>query len=135
MRRLSIRVDVDTHTGLRDGVPRLLDLLLRLGVRASFFITMGPDNSGRAIRRLFTRKGFARKMARTNALRTYALRTILSGTLLPSRPAGRWLAGSVTWPAPRICTTTHEGTEDPGATSDTMACISSIAPGCAFPRT
>jgi undecaprenyl phosphate-alpha-L-ara4FN deformylase len=88
VRRLSIRVDVDTHTGLRDGVPRLLDLLLRLGVRASFFVTMGPDNSGRAIRRLLTRKGFARKMARTNALRTYGLRTVLSGTLLPSRPVG-----------------------------------------------
>jgi undecaprenyl phosphate-alpha-L-ara4FN deformylase len=87
-RRIAIRVDVDTHTGLRDGVPLLLERLGRLGVRASFFVTMGPDNSGRAIGRLFTRKGFARKMARTNALRTYGLRTILSGTLLPSRPVG-----------------------------------------------
>ncbi len=87
-RRISIRVDVDTHTGLRDGVPALLDLFRRLGVRASFFVTMGPDNSGRAIRRLFTRKGFARKMARTNALKIYGLRTVLSGTLLPSRPVG-----------------------------------------------
>ncbi len=87
-RRVAIRVDVDTHTGLRDGVPLLLERFGRLGVRASFFVTMGPDNSGRAIGRLFTRKGFARKMARTNALKTYGLRTILSGTLLPSRPVG-----------------------------------------------
>ncbi len=87
-RLVSIRVDVDTHTGLRDGVPLLLDLFARLGIRASFFVSMGPDNSGRAVRRLFTRRGFARKMARTNALRTYGLRTILSGTLLPSRPVG-----------------------------------------------
>jgi len=87
-RRISIRVDVDTHTGLRDGVPSLLDLFRKVGVRASFFVTMGPDNSGRAVRRLFTRKGFARKMARTNALKTYGLRTVLSGTLLPSRPVG-----------------------------------------------
>ena len=87
-RRISIRVDVDTHTGLRDGVPALLDLFRKVGVRASFFVTMGPDNSGRAVRRLFTRKGFARKMARTNALKTYGLRTVLSGTLLPSRPVG-----------------------------------------------
>jgi len=86
--RVAIRVDVDTHTGLRDGVPLLLERFGRLGVRASFFVTMGPDNSGRAIGRLFTRKGFARKMARTNALKTYGLRTILSGTLLPSRPVG-----------------------------------------------
>jgi peptidoglycan/xylan/chitin deacetylase (PgdA/CDA1 family) len=87
-RRVSIRVDVDTHTGMRDGVPRLLDLLGRYGVPASFFATMGPDNSGRAIRRVFTRPGFAAKMARTNALKTYGLRTLLSGTLLPSRPVG-----------------------------------------------
>ncbi len=87
-RRVSIRVDVDTHTGMRDGVPRLLDLLGRAGIPASFFVTMGPDNSGRAIRRVFTRRGFAAKMARTNALKTYGLRTLLSGTLLPSRPVG-----------------------------------------------
>jgi peptidoglycan/xylan/chitin deacetylase (PgdA/CDA1 family) len=88
-RRVAVRVDVDTHTGLRDGVPVLLDLLARTGVRASFYVTMGPDNSGRAVRRVFTRPGFAGKMARTGALRTYGLYTILSGTLLPSRPVGR----------------------------------------------
>jgi undecaprenyl phosphate-alpha-L-ara4FN deformylase len=87
-RRVTVRVDVDTHDGLKHGVPRLLALLDRLGVRASFFVTMGPDNSGRAVRRLFTRRGFALKMARTGALGTYGLRTILSGTLLPSRPVG-----------------------------------------------
>ncbi len=92
-RRVAIRVDVDTHTGMRDGVPLLLECFDRLGVRASFFVAMGPDNSGRAIGRLFTRKGFARKMARTNALKTYGLRTILSGTLLPSRRVGSGFPG------------------------------------------
>ena len=89
-RRIALRVDVDTHTGLRDGVPVLLDLLQRAGARASFFVTMGPDHSGRAIRRVL-RPGFAGKMARTGALRTYGLYTVLSGTLLPSRPVGRGL--------------------------------------------
>jgi peptidoglycan/xylan/chitin deacetylase (PgdA/CDA1 family) len=87
-RRLAVRVDVDTHTGLRDGVPVLLDLFARAQVRASFFVTMGPDHSGRAIRRVFTRPGFAGKMARTGALRTYGLYTVLSGTLLPARQVG-----------------------------------------------
>lgn len=87
-RRIAIRVDVDTHTGLRDGVPILLDLFARARVRASFFVTMGPDHSGRAIRRVFTRPGFAGKMARTGALKTYGLYTVLSGTLLPARPVG-----------------------------------------------
>ena len=38
---------------------------------------MGPDNSGRAVRRFFTQKGFARKMLRGGALRLYGLRTAL----------------------------------------------------------
>jgi peptidoglycan/xylan/chitin deacetylase (PgdA/CDA1 family) len=87
-RRIALRVDVDTHTGLRDGVPVLLELLDRARARASFFVTMGPDHSGRAIRRVL-RPGFAGKMARTGALRTYGLYTVLSGTLLPSRPVGK----------------------------------------------
>jgi peptidoglycan/xylan/chitin deacetylase (PgdA/CDA1 family) len=87
-RRIALRVDVDTHTGLRDGVPVLLELLDRARARASFFVTMGPDHSGRAIRRVL-RPGFAGKMARTGALRTYGLYTILTGTLLPSRPVGK----------------------------------------------
>ena len=37
------------------------------GVPASFFVAMGPDHSGRAIRRLFTHKGFLQKMLRTGA--------------------------------------------------------------------
>lgn len=71
-----------------EGVPRLLEALAASGVRATFFVAMGPDNSGKAALRVFRRKGFARKMVRTNALRMYGLRTALSGTLLPARPVG-----------------------------------------------
>jgi peptidoglycan/xylan/chitin deacetylase (PgdA/CDA1 family) len=44
---------------------------------------MGPDNSGKAIRRIFTKKGFLRKMLRTGAPSVYGIRTMLYGTLLP----------------------------------------------------
>ena len=47
---------------------------------------MGPDNSGKAIRRLFTNRGFVSKMFRTRAVSMYGWRTILSGTLLKARP-------------------------------------------------
>ena len=50
---------------------------------ASFFVAMGPDHSGRAIRRVFTHKGFVQKMLRTGAPRLYGLKTMLYGTLLP----------------------------------------------------
>lgn len=86
--RVAIKVDVDTYVGAREGIPRLLGLLGDLCIRASFFVTMGPDNSGRAIRRIFTRKGFLRKMLRTKAPSTYGWRTILYGTLLPGPLVG-----------------------------------------------
>ncbi len=82
---LGLRIDVDTHEGMRDGVPRLLNLLDAVRARASFFLAMGPDRSGIAILNAF-RPGFLRKMHRNHALRIYGLRTVLSGTLLPSRP-------------------------------------------------
>jgi peptidoglycan/xylan/chitin deacetylase (PgdA/CDA1 family) len=82
----ALKVDVDTHDGMRDGVPRLLDAFARFGVRASFFLSFGPDNAGKAIWNVFSRRGFLTKMWRTGAPRLYGWRTILSGTLLPARP-------------------------------------------------
>lgn len=82
---LSLKVDVCTHDGMRDGVPRLLDLLARHRVQASFFLSFGPDNSGKAVFNVF-RPGFVRKMVKSSAPSMYGLRTMLSGTLLPARP-------------------------------------------------
>jgi peptidoglycan/xylan/chitin deacetylase (PgdA/CDA1 family) len=84
---VALRVDVDTRRGLVDGVPRLLDVFRGTGARASFFVTMGPDRSGVALRRAW-RPSFLLKMWRTNPLRLYGLRTLLSGTLLPAPPVG-----------------------------------------------
>lgn len=90
--RVALRVDVDTRRGLLDGVPRLLELFRRLDVRASFFVTFGPDRSGLAIRRAW-RPSFLLKMWRTNPFRLYGVRTLLSGTFLRPQPVG---AGSPT---------------------------------------
>jgi peptidoglycan/xylan/chitin deacetylase (PgdA/CDA1 family) len=83
---VALKIDVDTHQGLDHGVPQLATMLEREGVAASFYIAMGPDNSGRAILRLFRNRGFLSKMFRTKAVTMYGPRTILSGTVLPSRP-------------------------------------------------
>jgi hypothetical protein len=85
MKRLCLKVDVDTHDGMRDGVPRLVELLGRSKVPATFFLSFGPDNAGKAIFNLL-RPGFLKKMLRTSAPSMYGLRTVLSGTLLPARP-------------------------------------------------
>ena len=84
---LALRIDVDTHDGLRVGVPRMLELLRRVGVRATFFVTFGPDRAGLALTRAWS-PSFLWKMARTRALNTYGWRTVLSGTLLPARRVG-----------------------------------------------
>lgn len=86
---VALRVDVDTRRGLTVGVPRLLELFEHAGIGASFFVTMGPDRSGAAIRRVW-RPSFILKMIRTNPVRLYGLRTLLSGTLLRATlvPAG-----------------------------------------------
>lgn len=82
---LGIKVDVDTYRGMEEGVPRLVRTFSTHHIRASFFISMGPDNSGKAVFRFFTRRGFLKKMFRSNAVGMYGIRTALSGTLLPAR--------------------------------------------------
>jgi len=87
--RVALKVDVDTYRGTRDGVPAMLEDLAAAGVKATFFLTLGPDNSGRAVFRVFTKPGFLRKMLRTNAAKMYGWKTALYGTLLPAPRIGR----------------------------------------------
>lgn len=89
---LALKVDVDTYVGMRDGVPALARALERRGLRASFFVSCGPDHSGRAIRRVLKR-GFLAKMRRTNAASMYGWRTLLYGTLLPGPQIARSFPG------------------------------------------
>lgn len=92
--KLAIKVDVDTWRGTRDGVPRLAALLRKHGAGATFLFSMGPDNTGRALRRIF-RPGFFSKVRRTSVLEHYGLRTLLYGTLLPGPDIGRECAGEM----------------------------------------
>jgi len=84
---IALKVDVCNHRALHAGLPALLRTLDRAGARASIFVAFGPDNSGKAIRRIF-RRGFLSKMLRTRAPRMYGVRTLLSGTLLPAPNVG-----------------------------------------------
>jgi undecaprenyl phosphate-alpha-L-ara4FN deformylase len=85
---LVIKVDVDTDRGTRIGVPNLLALLNEFGVKATFLFSLGPDNTGRAIKRIF-RPGFLSKVSRTSVVSTYGIRTLLNGILLPGPHVGR----------------------------------------------
>ncbi|MBM3468163.1 MAG: 4-deoxy-4-formamido-L-arabinose-phosphoundecaprenol deformylase [Alphaproteobacteria bacterium] len=80
--RLAIKIDIDTEKGTREGVPGLLKLLDLYNIKATFLFSLGPDNTGRAIRRIF-RPGFLKKVNRTSVLKVYGARTLLNGILWP----------------------------------------------------
>ena len=87
--RLALKVDVDTLDGLTAGVPALVKILAAQGIAASFFVSLGPDNSGKAVFRVFRQQGFLEKMLRTRAPSVYGFRTMLYGTFLPAPLIGR----------------------------------------------
>jgi len=83
-RILGLKIDVDTYQGMRLGVPRLLSLLRENDLQATFYLSIGPDASGRAVLQILKNPRFLKKMVRTRAASLYGFRTALYGTLLPS---------------------------------------------------
>ena len=87
MKKIALKIDVDTYRGTREGVPRLLETLKSHNAQATFFFSLGPDHTGRAIKRVF-RPGFLNKVSRTSVLGHYGFKTLLYGTLLPGPDIG-----------------------------------------------
>jgi peptidoglycan/xylan/chitin deacetylase (PgdA/CDA1 family) len=85
---LALKIDVDTLRGTREGVPTLVTLLRKHGADATFLFSLGPDHTGRAIKRVF-RRGFVGKVRRTSVVRHYGVKTLCYGTLLPGTDIGR----------------------------------------------
>lgn len=85
---LALKIDVDTWRGTREGVPALVEALRRTQAGATFLFSLGPDHTGRAIKRVF-RPGFLSKVSRTSVVEHYGIRTLLYGTLLPGPDIGR----------------------------------------------
>jgi len=102
--RLAIKIDVDTLEGYFQGVPVLLTILADYDIKASFFLALGPDNSGKAIFRVFRQQGFLAKMLRTRAPAIYGLKTMMYGTLLKAPLIGAAAPGIL----PAIATRGHE---------------------------
>jgi peptidoglycan/xylan/chitin deacetylase (PgdA/CDA1 family) len=105
MPRLALKVDADTYRGTREGVPALVELFARHRAGATFLFSLGPDHTGRAIRRAF-RPGFMSKVSRTSVVSHYGLKTLMYGTLLPGPDIGRRCAD--------ILKATHEAGFDTG---------------------
>lgn len=75
MKRIALKIDVDTFHGTVSGVPLIVEALKKHAASASFFFSFGPDHSGRD--------------ARADSLcRHYDLSTRLYGRLLPGPNIG-----------------------------------------------
>jgi peptidoglycan/xylan/chitin deacetylase (PgdA/CDA1 family) len=86
--KLALKIDVDTYRGTLEGVPRLVELLQKHNAQATFLFSLGPDHTGRAIKRVF-RPGFLKKVSRTSVTAHYGFKTLMYGTLLPGPDIGR----------------------------------------------
>jgi len=93
-RVLALKIDVDTLRGTREGVPQLISILKRYQAEATFLFSLGPDNTGRALRRIF-RRGFIKKVFRTNVAGNYGLKTLMYGVLIPGPDIGKHAASDM----------------------------------------
>ena len=76
MKRIALKIDVDTFDGTRLGVPNLVALLNKHHAKGTFFFSLGPDMSGC-------------QPAATSLKRFYNLKTRLLGRLLPAPSIGK----------------------------------------------
>ena len=75
MKRIALKVDVDTFRGTLSGVPALIQLLHRYEAKGTFFFSLGPDRSACAA-------------GPTSLNPYYDLKTRLYGRLLPAPKIG-----------------------------------------------
>lgn len=75
MKRIALKIDVDTYHGALNGVPALNRILKQNEASGTFFFSLGPDHSGQ-------------EMRSSSLGNYYGLRTRLYGRLLPGPDIG-----------------------------------------------
>lgn len=85
---LTLKIDVDTYRGTREGALNLVHLLQKYQANATFLFSLGPDHTGWALRRVF-RPGFFQKVSRTSVVEHYGIKTLMYGVLLPAPDIGK----------------------------------------------
>jgi len=78
---IGLRVEAHTLAGTRDGIAPLVELLKAHDAGATFLFTLGPDGSGRQLRRYLLGRLVGRE--REPLLASYSRRALLDGWLVP----------------------------------------------------
>lgn len=91
---ITLKIDVDTYRGTKEGALNLVRLLHKHGANATFLFSLGPDHTGWALRRAF-RPGFFQKVSRTSVVEHYGLKTLMYGVLLPAPDIGKRAASEM----------------------------------------
>jgi undecaprenyl phosphate-alpha-L-ara4FN deformylase len=91
MPSITLKIDVDTYRGSREGTPNLARLLKKHNANATFLFSLGPDHTGWALRRAF-RPGFFQKVSRTSVVEHYGIKTLMYGVFLPAPDIGKTCA-------------------------------------------
>ncbi len=84
-----LRIDVDTYRGTREGVPRLLESLDEAGVKATFFFSVGPDNTGAPLVAPDPPRNSCGRCCVPTLPACMAGISLLAGTAWPGKPIGR----------------------------------------------
>lgn len=85
---LTLKIDVDTLRGTREGALNLVRTLSKHQANATFLYSLGPDHTGWALKRAF-RPGFLKKVSRTSVVEHYGIKTLMYGVLLPAPDIGK----------------------------------------------
>ncbi len=89
MKQVGLRIDVDTFRGTRDGVPRLLELLGRHGIRGKLLLQRRAGQYGAPSVAPDKNSKFLWKMLRSRAASLYGWDILLAGTALAGAPHRR----------------------------------------------
>lgn len=76
-----IRVDLCTMSDFTDNLDNLLEVLARYSIKATFFVSMGPDNLGQLLFTRFFNKKFIRQVCCINPFKTYGLKNLMNGLI------------------------------------------------------